>query len=330
MSEDLVVLNEWHPVAYGDQLASGALMPVRLLDEQLVLWRETDGTAHAWDDRCPHRGAAFTLGEVVKDQLQCPYHGWRFDGTGRCTLRPAQPNASLPPQPMTDSFHVRERYGIVWVCLGTPGSDVVPFDEFADERLRNINAGPYRVKACAPRIVENFIDMAHFAFVHEGTLGDESSTEVPPYEVESFVDATGRSGVRVVDMRVMQPKANLQAAGPADVIYSYRISRPLCAILTKRVEGSEIAEAITLFIQPLSEEDSQVWMIFSALRSPESDEAIRDFQDGVFAQDGPILESQRPKRLPLEPRAELAQKADAFSAAYRRYLRDMKLGYGVV
>jgi phenylpropionate dioxygenase-like ring-hydroxylating dioxygenase large terminal subunit len=329
MTPDPVLRNDWHPVAWAHQVAPGASLAVRLLDEELVVWRRADGTLQAWDDRCPHRGSKLSLGRVVDDQLACPYHGWRFDGSGRCTLRPAQPGGPLPKDPVVATFHATERHGLVWVCLGTPARDVVPFEEFGDPRLRDVFAGPYTVEACAPRVVENFIDMAHFGFVHDGILGDPHTAEVPPYDVETFVDAGGQPGVRAVGMTVTQPRANPQATGPSDVRYGYRISRPLSAILTKQVAGADVAEAITLFIQPESEERSVVWMVFSALRSPETDDEVRAFQDTVFAQDKPILESQRPKRLPLQVRAELAQRADLLSATYRRYLREVGLRYGV-
>lgn len=326
---DPLLLNDWHPVGFSHQIAAGAHQPARLMEQDIVLWRRADGSLQAWDDRCPHRGARLSLGGVVDDCLTCPYHGWRFDGEGRCVLKPAQPAAPLPPEPMTQAFAVQEQYGIVWVCLGAPARDVIPYEEFADARLRNILAGPYAVRACAPRVVENFIDMAHFSFVHEGILGDAGATEIPDYAVEPFVDATGQPGVRAQGMRVTQPQANLQAEGPSDVEYGYRISRPLCAILTKHIVGSDVTEAITLFIQPVAEDESQVWMVFSAMQSPEPDDAVRDFQDTVFAQDKPILESQRPQRLPLQPRAEQAQRADLLSAHYRRYLREQGLSYGV-
>jgi len=327
---DPVLWNDWFPVAWSDTLAPGDSAPVRLLDEELVLWRRADGSVHVWDDRCPHRGAKLSLGRVVDDTLTCPYHGWRFDGEGRCVLKPAQPSTPCPPQPMVQRFRAKEQFGIVWVCLGKPVHDVVPYPEFADSRLRHIQAGPYTVNACAPRVVENFIDMAHFSFVHEGILGQAGVTEVPPYDVEPFVDDSGVAGVRAVGMRVSQPRANLQAEGPSDVVYGYRISRPLSAILTKQVVGTEVAEAITLFIQPMTETECQVWMIFSGIRSPEPDEAVRAFQDTVFAQDRPILESQRPKRLPLDARAEQAQRADLLAAHYRKFLRERGLAYGVV
>ena len=326
---DPLLWNDWFPVAIAADIAPGDHRAVRLLDEALVLWRAADGRLMAWDDRCPHRGARLSLGRVVGDLIACPYHGWRFDGTGRCTLKPAQPSAPLPAAPMTRAFRVQERLGLVWVCLGTPSREVIPYEAFEDTRLRNIMAGPYDVAACATRVVENFIDMAHFGFVHDGILGDETTTEIPEYTVEDFTDAGGQPGVQAIGMRVTQPQANLQAAGPSDVEYGYRISRPLSAILTKRIVGSELAEAITLFIQPVSEFESRAWMIFSGIRSPEPDEAVRDFQDTVFAQDRPILESQRPMRLPLQVGAELAQRADLLSAHYRRYLRDAGLRWGV-
>jgi len=326
---DPLLWNDWHPVASTQDIAPGESRAVRLLQEDIVVWRRADGKLQAWDDRCPHRGASLSLGRVVADTLVCPYHGWRFDGTGRCVLKPAQPSSALPDRPMTRAFQVQERHGLVWVCLGTPARDVIPYEEFDDPRLRNIMAGPYEVQACAPRVVENFIDMAHFSFVHEGILGDEGVTEIPDYTVESFIDGTGQPGVRAEGMRVQQPRANLQAVGPSDVEYGYRISRPFAAILTKQVVGSDVTEAITLFIQPVAEDQSRVWMVFSGIRSSEPDDAVRAFQDTVFAQDKPILESQRPKRLPLQLQVDQAQRADLLSAHYRRYLREQGLTYGV-
>ncbi|WPB55165.1 aromatic ring-hydroxylating dioxygenase subunit alpha [Xylophilus sp. GOD-11R] len=326
---DELLWNDWHPVAFSHQIPPGGHRAARLLEEEIVVWRDDDGSIHAWDDRCPHRGARLSLGGVVGGNLTCPYHGWRFDGAGRCTLKPAQPSAPLPAESIVRSFAAEEHHGLVWVCLGSPSRPVIPYEEFDDPRLRNIMAGPYAVNACAPRVVENFIDMAHFSFVHEGILGHADLTEIPEYRVEPFVDGSGQAGVRAVGMRVLQPQANLQATGPADVEYGYRISRPLAAILTKQIVGADVAEAITLFIQPVSEAESQVWMVFSGVRSPEPDEAVRDFQDTVFAQDKPILESQRPQRLPLQTRSEQAQRADLLSAHYRRYLKEQGLTYGV-
>ncbi|HEY9064713.1 MAG TPA: Rieske 2Fe-2S domain-containing protein, partial [Burkholderiaceae bacterium] len=67
----------WHPVASAADLVDAPL-PVQLLAEPLVLWRDAAGAAHAFADRCPHRGARLSLGCVRGGELECPYHGWRF------------------------------------------------------------------------------------------------------------------------------------------------------------------------------------------------------------------------------------------------------------
>src|SRR3954453_15173476 len=94
----------WHPVAYADALTDAPLR-VRLLGEDLVLWRDSGGTAHALRDLCIHRGTALSLGRVVEDQLMCPYHGWRYGADGRCTHIPqlADPTR-VPGKARVDAF----------------------------------------------------------------------------------------------------------------------------------------------------------------------------------------------------------------------------------
>ncbi len=95
IGNDTVLLNDWYPVARSDALAEGQLRGVRLLGEDLALWR-AGGQAFAWQDRCIHRGTRLSLGKVEDGLLACPYHGWRYDGTGRCVRIPAHP-AQTPP-----------------------------------------------------------------------------------------------------------------------------------------------------------------------------------------------------------------------------------------
>ena len=328
MTDDPVLLDDWHPVAASHDVPAGAPFPVQLMGRELVLWRNGADRIAAWDDRCPHRGARLSIGSVVDGELACRYHGWRFDGSGRCTRMPAQPGFRPPASIHAQVFQSCERHGLIWVCLGRAVRDVVPFEEHGDARLHPVVCGPYDVQTSGPRVIENFLDMAHFGFVHDGILGSADDTAVPPYDVEDFVDASGASGVRARDCAATQQRATLQAQATAQVRYSYRVSRPLSAVLTKQVAGSDIAEGISLHVQPLGEELSRAWFVYAGERSAHDDE-VRAFQHLIFEQDRPILESQRPKKLPLAPRAEMPQRADALSVAYRRYLRDCGLRYGV-
>jgi len=329
MTDDPVLLDDWHPVTAARDVPADAPLPVQLLGRELVLWRDPTRGVVAWDDRCPHRGARLSIGSVVDGELACRYHGWRFDGSGRCMRMPAQPDFRPSPGIRADVFQACERYGLIWVCLGQPARDVVPFEEHDDARLRSVVCGPYDVQTSGPRVVENFLDMAHFGFVHDGILGSADDTAVPPYDVEDFVDGSGARGVRARNCAATQPRATLQAQATAQVLYSYRVSRPLSAVLTKQVAGSEVAEGISLHVQPLGEELSRAWFVYAGERSSHDDDAVRAFQHLIFEQDRPILESQRPKKLPLAPRAEMPQRADALSVAYRRYLRDCGLRFGV-
>ena len=325
---DPVLLNDWHPVARSTQIAAGAMLAADLLETRVLLWRDASGALHAWEDRCPHRGTRLSMGTLQDDTVRCPYHGWRFGSDGRCQHIPALPDAPLKAQ--ASVYHAQERYGLAWVCLGTPAHAAPPaFPEFADSALRKVWCGPYEVHSSAPRIVENFLDMAHFAFVHEGILGDPQQPVIPAYTVDAFDDPDYGSGVWARQCRAFQPQASKAATSGSDIDYSYRVVRPLTAILTKHPAGS-IREAIALLLQPLTEVTTRVWIVMALNDFDASDDALRAFQDTIFLQDKPILESQHPARLPLTPGAEVSVACDRMSLAYRSYLKQQDLHYGVL
>jgi phenylpropionate dioxygenase-like ring-hydroxylating dioxygenase large terminal subunit len=327
---DPVLLNDWHPVAIADQLTIGSITPTQLLDTPITLWRGQDGVIHAWQDRCPHRGAQLSLGKIQNERLHCAYHGWQFGSEGRCKHIPALPALSennLKGQVTT--YQTQVRYGLVWVCLGTPSEPVLPFPEYDDPALRAVICGAYDVASSAPRIVENFLDMAHFAFVHEGILGVEEHAAIADYNVEKFDDTHYGHGIWAKQCRAWQPQASKSAASGFDVNYTYRVVRPLTAILTKQYGDSPV-EAISLHLQPLTETTTRAWIILALADFESSDEALRAFQDTIFLQDKPILESQRPHKLPLIAGIEMSVACDRMSLAYRSYLREMGLKYGVI
>src|SRR5512141_1729489 len=113
------LLNDWYPVARSDSLADGQLKPARLLGRDLVLWR-TNGRVAAWHDLCIHRGTRLSLGRVEDGQLVCPYHGWRYDETGRCATIPAHPSQRPPEKARAGVYRSAEQYGLIWVSLGRP------------------------------------------------------------------------------------------------------------------------------------------------------------------------------------------------------------------
>ena len=162
MTDDLVLLNDWHPVTTVAELDSRPIYGTRLLEEDIVVWRAGD-QIHAWRDRCVHRGTRLSLGKIVDDNcIQCPYHGWIYDSQGQCIKIPAMPEHTPAKRARIKTFEVREDYGLVWVCMGEPANDIASFPEWEKPDFRKLLCGPYSVQTSGPRIIENFLDVAHF------------------------------------------------------------------------------------------------------------------------------------------------------------------------
>jgi len=334
----------WVPAADAGALRAATPLAARALGEEIVLWRAAEGAPpNAFADRCPHRGARLSRGRVVAPTaagmpatLECAYHGWRFDDAGRCRAIPALPAFTPPETHRACAWQAVEAHGLVWVgapeaprdpphATALPGPPALPVE--AALPPRRVLCGPFDVATSAPRVVENFLDTAHFGFVHEGFLGAREETAVPDYRVEP--DALGRPGVPLY--RAWQPRASSAARGGAWVDYSYRLLGPWSALLTKKaqINGEEAApaEAYALWCNPLDEESTRVWFTICTDDLAPDDEALRTFQATIFGQDAPVLESQRPRRLPLSG-GELHCAADRLSAAYRRWLVELGASFG--
>ncbi len=221
-----------------------------------------------------------------------------------------------------------ERYGYLWTSLGQPNKPLVDMPEFEEEGRRLVICGVITVKTSGPRIVENFLDMAHFPYVHPGVLGSEEATEVATYKVEHREDV---DELWATDCGFKQPQAMAASAGETEVDYLYRVAEPFSSVLYKTSPGRPDAfDLIGILIQPREETVSDVHCFMLVYDDSSSDEYLVQWQQSIFLQDRVILENQKPARLPLDPKAELPVRADAMATAYRKWLRDHGLTYGVV
>jgi phenylpropionate dioxygenase-like ring-hydroxylating dioxygenase large terminal subunit len=273
---------------------------------------------------------------VREGRLECPYHGWQFDAAGQSVHVPALPAFTPPPSHRAAAHAVQACYGLLWVQLDTSAVGEAPpaFAAEDDARLRKVNCGPYDVATSAPRIVENFLDMSHFGFVHEheGWLGTREHAAFHDHAVQ-----TTPTGFLASGCRAWQPQSSVHAQGGADVDYTYEVNAPYTSVLTKVPEGHTVQiegfrESIALFVCPVGPEHSRVWFRLAMNDFESPDSKLQGFQDIIFSQDKPVLESQQPRRLPISddaPVRELHSAADRSSAAYRRYLRERKITFGV-
>ena len=315
-----MLLRDWHPIAKSSDVPEGSIHAAKLLGEDLVIWR-LDGEARVWQDLCVHRGTKLSLGHLKGDLLECAYHGWTYNGEGECVKMPAHPEQRPPPKARVRTYHCKESYGLIWACLGDPERDVPAFEEWGDHSFRKVACGPYRYRASGTRAVENFLDVAHLPFVHEGILGERAHAEIQDYEVQQTAE-----GIVAKNVRIWQPDPDGTGVGK-DVNYTYKVLRPLTMYLSKAtIEGTF---SIFATVCPLSEFESVAWFWIAMNYGHDIPEAdIISRQDEITGQDVPVVESQRPERLPLDLQAELHLRSDRIAVAYRKWLGELGLSFG--
>lgn len=106
----------WTPVALARDIEAGTSAGVVLDGAEVVVWRDTGGRVHAWEDRCPHRGMKLSFGFVRGDRIACLYHGWEYDGTATCRYIPAHPDLAVPASIRVERYAAAEASGLIWVA----------------------------------------------------------------------------------------------------------------------------------------------------------------------------------------------------------------------
>jgi phenylpropionate dioxygenase-like ring-hydroxylating dioxygenase large terminal subunit len=290
---DTVILNLWHPIGALSEMPLDTVMDTVLLEERLSFAVNAEGEAVVWRSR-----------------------------------------RELPAGKKVETNRIEERvpakvaYGYIWASLGTPPADIFPIPEYEENDRRRLNAATMGVNVSAPRAIENFLDMGHFPYVHTDILGAEPHTEVKEYDVEISAD---RDEIIATRCRFFQPMASTASRGGADVEYIYRVPHPYCSVLYKSSPVDEKRlDVIAIFLQPVDQEHVRAHLMLCVLDEESEDKIIKRFQQTIFGQDKPILENQFPKRLPLDPRAETPIRADKSAIAYRRWLSQKGVTYGVI
>ena len=163
----------WFALAYSSDLAPGDVQPLHRFNEELVLFRTDDGKACAMEAYCPHLGAHLGHGGKVQgDAIQCPFHGWEFDGRGQCVKIPY---ASRMPRraasgPCLYSYPVQERNQMIWAWYHprriAPLWDIEDVPELSDPDWTPIDRYEWEVETPIQEAGENAVDIAHFVTVH--------------------------------------------------------------------------------------------------------------------------------------------------------------------
>ena len=311
----------WHPVGYAGDVTT-APRAALLLGERLALWRDGSGSVRAFKDVCVHRGTALSLGTVQGGELVCAYHGWRYGADGRCTAIPqlADP-ARVPARARAIVYRAEERYGIVWVALEEPRWPLPEVPELTDPAWRTVATGPFAWRADASRQVENFTDFGHFAFVHEGLLGDPREAVVAAHEVK-------RDG-HVLHYDYVRPDAANTADFPVFAAETKKSPRRrtryalhLPFTIVEHIDWGGADGMVYLFAsQPVGDDECIGYCLVARnYAGDQPDDVMQEFERVIFGQDQRVVESQRPSEVPVDLAAELHLTFDAVAVAYRKAL----------
>jgi phenylpropionate dioxygenase-like ring-hydroxylating dioxygenase large terminal subunit len=163
--------NMWYPICRANAVT---IRPVGLqrLGQDLVAWRDSRGAVHVHDDRCLHRGAKLSLGTIVSDNLRCAYHGWCFDGTGKCVNIPTSKTAEskLAPRLCLPTFEAQERAGLVWAYFGEGAAPKLEIPEELEKPAWSGFICESTWDANWILVLENLADPMHGPFLHGQSL----------------------------------------------------------------------------------------------------------------------------------------------------------------
>jgi phenylpropionate dioxygenase-like ring-hydroxylating dioxygenase large terminal subunit len=284
----LIVPDQWYAVEESRSVRVGPVHVARL-GEDLVLWRTSTGDVHCMIDRCPHRGVALSLGNVVGDELECGYHGFRFRSDGTCTGAPCEgQGASLPPALHAQTLPAREAHGLIWVWWGSteryaetplPWPDSMPAQY---EKMSSSDGAVWPVPHF--RAVESVFDFHHAPVLHgRGPLARQrrmdglivenigNTIELTGTMREELADATLaskglsiRSTFRmpgVVHMRIGRFINLLSVDTPIDAATTWRYSRYLSPFENPLGCGRAIASVIRRFDMRLTQRNEDLPMV---------------------------------------------------------------------
>jgi phenylpropionate dioxygenase-like ring-hydroxylating dioxygenase large terminal subunit len=147
--------------------------------ERMVLFRTVDGQVAALEDRCSHRNMPLSLGSVASGCVTCPYHGWTFDGAGRCVQIPSLGSRERLPNHGVRAYPVREHDGCVWVYPGEsiPESAPFQFPHYGERGWTGFRMRT-RFRASVEACLENFLDCPHTVYVHGGWFRNHDTREL--------------------------------------------------------------------------------------------------------------------------------------------------------
>jgi phenylpropionate dioxygenase-like ring-hydroxylating dioxygenase large terminal subunit len=313
-----MIPKQWYAVLSSKEVKKHRLYGVTRFGEKLVFFRQKDGTIACLADKCCHRGASLGTGKLVNDHVQCPFHGFEYDQTGKVVVIPANGKKTPVPENFkVKSYLAKEAYGFIFVFYGKKedAPEEIPF--FEDLLTKGFSYGEHKEVWAVhyTRAIENQLDVVHLPFVHRTTIGRGGKSVVNgplvtwdknrmTYYVDDVADE-GQKPLKASEVPNFEKKYSLQMQMPN--LWQNRIAPKI------RVMAA---------FAPIDDEHTMIYIRFyqKILRTP----FLKWFMNHlgnqadkiILHQDRRVVLTQLPKKSELQMGENLVQ-GDAPIVAYR-------------
>jgi phenylpropionate dioxygenase-like ring-hydroxylating dioxygenase large terminal subunit len=320
-------INFWYPMATSEELVEKPLK-VHCLGQDFVVFRDSQGQAYCLANTCTHRGGALAGGKVKGDCVECPYHGWQFDGQGQVKRIPSLgKDAKIPGRTRIDAYPVEEKYGLIFAFLGDlPEGErppVMEVKEWAKEGWRP-TLQHYTIKGNYERSIENGLDPAHNEFVHDthGFGGENDEYQVNDLRIE-LSPPWGQGFWHTFNAPPLpgQLKEARKEAGFMDVGTGHHGPNMVWTFIHP---SPELWFHQYLFERPIDDENIHLYLLCmrSSFLDPKHDAYMIERNQYVANQDVVIIEALQPPLTPMTNNKEFMVPADKVILMYREKLRE--------
>lgn len=319
-------INFWYPICSAAELEKTNPLRVIIMGMRLVAFRDDSGQASVLADTCVHRGGSLSKGKIVDSRIACPYHGWQFDGQGRCQHVPSlEGRGKIPARAKVDAYPVRELYGIVFAFLGdlpeAERPELFEIAEWGQPEWRASSLNIIELDAYFERSIENGLDPVHNEFVH----AMQGNVKFKPECMWVDEDDWGTK----VTVRMDPPKKgattleHLRNDDDPDHFGAFSYHYGPNALVT-RIQLS----AANIFVQyfweqPVDENHTRIFFINmrNCMLDDSNDEKINQINMAVAGEDVVIISELYPVRTPESSTKEILISGDECIGAFRRHLQ---------
>ena len=253
-----MIKNQWYAILTSKEVPKKGIVGVKRLNEKLALWRKSDGTIACINDKCCHRGASISEGQIINDHAQCPFHGFEYDNDGKVKLIPANGKSSdVAERYRVESYRVKEMYGLIWIWWSENKENIpeIPFFDDLKEGFyysQITDHWPTHYTRC----IENQMDVVHVPFVHYNTIGKGGKTIVYGPKVEWTENELTWFVKNVKDdgKLIAKPASEM---GDNNELFSLQIIMP-------NIWHNIIAEKVRVFaaFAPIDQENTMIYLRF--------------------------------------------------------------------